>query len=74
LGGNSGGPLFKKGSNKVCGIINGNYWRGRDDFAIFQGKNLVPGSLKVPLNIAYATGFDFLSKESIIFRDLLNKL
>jgi hypothetical protein len=74
LGGNSGGPLFKKGGNKVCGIINGNYWRGRDDFAVFQGNNLVLGSLKVPLNIAYATGFDLLSKKSKIFQDLMNKL
>lgn len=68
LGGNSGAPLFKKGSNKVYGIINGHYWRGRDDFAIFQGSNLVPGSLKVPLNITYATGFDLLSNKSKIFK------
>lgn len=74
LGGNSGGPLFKKGSNKVCGIINGNYWRGRDDFAVFQENNLVPGSLKVPLNIAYATGFNLLSEKSKIFQNLINKL
>ena len=74
LGGNSGAPLFKKGSNKVYGIINGHYWRGRDDFAVFQHNNLVPGSLKVPLNIAYATGFNFLSKESKIFQGLIDKL
>lgn len=74
LGGNSGAPLFKKGSNKVYGIINGHYWRGRDDFAVFQGNNLAPGSLKIPLNIAYATGFNLLSKESKTFQNLISKL
>ena len=72
LGGNSGAPLFKESSNKVFGIVNGHYWRGRDDLAVFQGGELVPGSLKVPLNIAYATGFDLLSKKSKVFQNLMD--
>jgi len=75
IGGNSGAPLFKRDSNKVYGIVNGYQWRGFDNMAIFENNvysRVV--SHKVPLNISFATGFNFLSKKSKIFQDLISKL
>ena len=74
LGGNSGAPLFKKGSNKVCGIVNGLHWHGRDDFATYkEDGTLTKGSLHVTINISYATSFYRLMKESKIFKQLIGK-
>lgn len=55
IGGNSGAPLFKKGSLKASGIVNGYQWKGAE---------------KIPINISFATGFDLLKEESVIFREL----
>lgn len=74
IGGNSGAPLFKKGSNKVYGIVNGFQWRGFDNVAIFENEvysHVV--SHKVPLNISFATGFSLLKDKSTVFKGLVSK-
>lgn len=73
MGGNSGAPLFKKGDNRVYGIINGYYYHGRDDLAVYQEGNLTQGSIRVPINISYATGFDLLMSKSTAFENLVKK-
>lgn len=72
VGGNSGAPLFKKDSNKPCGIINGYRWQGRDDLAIYKKDgSLEQGGLRVPISISYATSFYRLMKESKILKQLI---
>lgn len=61
IGGNSGAPLFKKGSSIVSGIVNGYQWRGHNNLAVFENgvyKHSV--AHKVPLNISFATSFTLL--------------
>lgn len=68
LGGNSGAPLFKRNSNSVIGIINGNMNWG-SDVVLMQdnsGRQFVE-SLRVPLSIAYATSIKFLKQKTLIF-------
>jgi S1-C subfamily serine protease len=55
IGGNSGAPLFKNGSLKVSGIVNGYQWKGQE---------------KIPINISFATGFDLLKEKSEVFKNL----
>jgi S1-C subfamily serine protease len=71
IGGNSGAPLFKNGSIKVLGIINGYQWGGRDDLATVNSGNIMTVSMRVPLNISFATGFDLLKEKSEVFNNLL---
>jgi S1-C subfamily serine protease len=72
IGGNSGAPLFKKGINKVFGIVNGFEWRGFDNLAIFQNGNFSKTvNLHVPINISYATSFELLLKKSPVFKHLV---
>ena len=69
LGGNSGAPIFKVGSNKVIGIVNGNMNWGADNLAYINNINnqIYKNSLRVPLSIAYITPLKLLkSKTSII--------
>ena len=56
LGGNSGAPLFIKGTKDVIGIINGNMNWGSDNmvFEKIDGSRF-KDSFRVPLNIAYST-------------------
>lgn len=69
IGGNSGAPLFRKGDDEPFGIINGYYWKGRDNFALYKNDgSLEKGSLRIPLNISYATSFNLLLDKSEIFR------
>lgn len=75
IGGNSGAPLFKKGTNKVCGIINGLQWGGDKNIAQFKdGVFSKTVEIRVPINISFATEFSLLSKKSKVFQDLINKL
>lgn len=72
IGGNSGAPIFKKQSNKVIAILNGYEWRGLDNIAVFKnGSFSETRNLHIPINISYATEFNFLSKKSRTFKDLL---
>jgi S1-C subfamily serine protease len=80
LGGNSGAPLFKKGSKKVIGIINGNMNFGNDNF-IFrnlqqqqQGQNIpiIVGPFRVPLSIAYATPLSLIKQNTTLLNNLKN--
>lgn len=72
IGGNSGAPVIKKQSDKAIGILNGYEWRGFDNIAIFKdGSFSKTENLQVPVNISYATEFNFLSKKSRIFKNLL---
>lgn len=74
LGGNSGAPLFRKASNKVIGIINGNMNLGSDNFAFINdsgGKiNFTKGSFRPPLSIAFATYLKTIREGT----NLLNRL
>jgi len=67
LGGNSGAPVFRQGSNEVIAIINGNMIWGRDDILYKDktGQNMV-GSLRTPLGIAYATPLKILKSQTSI--------
>lgn len=69
LGGNSGGPLFIKGDNRVVGIVNGNMNWGSDNVAFVNAQSGVyQSSFRVPLGIAYITPFKLLkSKNAITF-------
>lgn len=60
IGGNSGAPIFKEGSNKPIAILNGYEWRECN-------------KIRIPINISYATGFNILSKRSRIFQSLIKK-
>jgi len=61
IGGNSGAPLFKKGSNIVSGIVNGYQWKGHNNLAVFEnGVYTHSVAHKVPLNISFATSFTLL--------------
>jgi hypothetical protein len=65
LGGNSGAPVFRRDSNVVVAMINGNMNWGRDDIAVVNGPGLVKkDSLRVPLSIAYATPLSLLYRET----------
>lgn len=68
LEGNSGAPLFMKGSKKVLGIINGNMIRGFQ--GKFMGTNGKPFDLSyaVPLGITYATSLETIKRNTIIFK------
>jgi len=72
LGGNSGAPLFFKNSNKVIGIVNGNMNMGSDNILFHEKtKNqAVPGSLRIPLAIAYVTELKLIKEKSSIFNSL----
>lgn len=66
LPGNSGGPLFLKGSNEVVGLINGNQIMGIH--GDFKGLDDKPTNLfTVPLGITYATSLSVLKKNTKIF-------
>ncbi len=69
LGGNSGAPLFKKGSKKVVGIINGNMNWGNDNVMIKDPINgqSNPAVFRIPLAIAYATAMDILKEKTVLF-------
>ena len=72
LGGNSGAPLFTKDSNKVCGIINGNYIRHHEKLAVYDdNEKITKGRFEVPLSIAYATEVRVLKDNSDIFKRLI---
>jgi len=74
LGGNSGAPLFKKGSNKVCGIVNGYYYQEVKNIAVYkEDGTFKKDSYRITINISYATSFYRLMKESKIFKQLMNK-
>ncbi len=70
LGGNSGAPLFKKNSNLVVGIINGNMNWGSDNIAfgqIIQNSTVVGETFRIPLSIAYATSFKLIREKTDTF-------
>ena len=67
LGGNSGAPLFKKGSNVVEGIINGNMNWGSDTVLQVANGIVAPAPLRTPLSIAYATPLSFIKHKTAIF-------
>lgn len=67
LGGNSGGPLFIEGSDKVIGIVNGNMNWSADNVAFVDPQNNIKkGAFRVPLGIAYATPFHLLKSKGIL--------
>ncbi|OGE73613.1 MAG: hypothetical protein A3I07_03020 [Candidatus Doudnabacteria bacterium RIFCSPLOWO2_02_FULL_42_9] len=71
LGGNSGAPLFRKYSNKVIGIINGNMNWGADNVAyVVDDKTgrTQKGSLRTPLSIAYATSLRMVYELTDLFK------
>jgi len=68
LGGNSGAPVFREGSNKVIAIINGNMMWGRGDIAVFDPQDkIIKSSSKTPLGIAYSTSLKLLAEKTSIF-------
>jgi S1-C subfamily serine protease len=67
LGGNSGGPLFIEGSEKVVGIVNGNMNWGSDNVAFVDPSNQIrKGTFRAPLGIAYATPLQLLKSKGFI--------
>lgn len=76
LSGNSGAPLFLKGSKEVIGIINGNMNWGRDDLLIMKNSKIYPketpifetASNRIPLSIAYATTLKTIKEQTDIFQ------
>jgi len=72
LGGNSGAPIFREGSNEAIAIINGNMRWGRDDILYRKdkvGQDIV-GSLRIPLGIAYATPLKTLKSQTSILSQI----
>lgn len=71
LGGNSGAPLFLTGKNKVIGIINGNMNWGADNVAFVNNaagvNNIIQGSLRTPLSIAFATSIRLIKEQTSLF-------
>lgn len=67
LGGNSGAPLFRKNSNKVVGIVNGNMNWGNDNVAFVVNGSVTKDSFRIPLSIAYCTEFKTLKENTSIF-------
>lgn len=75
IGGNSGAPLFKNGKKKASGLVNGYEFRYRNDLAVFKnGVYANTTNFSVPINISYATGFDFLIQKSEVFNALVKKI
>ena len=73
IGGNSGAPLFKKGCNKVYGIVNGYEWRGESNVAVFKDQSFSHTvDIKVPINISYATELNLLLSKSDVFKNLVS--
>lgn len=67
LGGNSGGPLFVTGSEKVIGVVNGNMTWGSDNVAFVEPDNSVKkGTFRIPIGIAYATPLHILRSKGIL--------
>lgn len=74
LGGNSGAPLFRQGSDRPIGVINGNMNWGSDNAAIFIPNTNPPqiskASLRTPLSIAFATPLQTIANLSSISGNL----
>lgn len=78
LGGNSGTAIIRREDGKVYGIVNGNFIKSREDFAVFQdisnpSLGTKPDGFTVPLGITYASSIKIL-KQSAAFNRLLFKL
>ena len=71
LGGNSGAPLLHDSRDTENGVVNGNMDWGGDNVAfintIDEVSQTVPGTLRVPLSIAFATSLKTVNDETNLF-------